>query len=93
MGGLRDIMEPLESGKRKKKKHAQLFLPVLLTLRASLVELGLGEKGMGFVAKLNERLYLHAIPFPSMCRSSLYHSLLGRVCQLPIKEMAGAWVL
>lgn len=53
MGGLRDFTEPLESGKRKKKKHAPLFLPVLLTLRASLVELGLGEKGTGLVAKLN----------------------------------------
>lgn len=47
-----------------KKKHAQIFLPVsFLTLKMILVDVGLGDKEMGLVAKLNLSLHLCAIPF------------------------------
>lgn len=73
----------------KKKKHAQIFLPVwFFTLKMILVEVGLGDKEMGLVAKLNLSLYLRAIPFHNSVWKQLYHSLLGRACQLPIKDVA-----
>lgn len=78
------ITKPLQSGTRKKEKFSDLLASLIFDS-----ELGLDEEEVGLVVKLNWKMYV-SVPFlfTSVCKSNLYHSVLGRACLLPIKEVA-----
>ena len=61
------------------RKHAQIFLSGWFsTLGVTLVEVGLEEEDIGFMAELHGGCSSVPFLFTAVCRSSMYHSLLGR---------------
>ena len=61
------------------RKRAQIFLPDLFLTLTLGVTLGLDETEMEFVAKLNWKIYLRAVPFLITMQGQFVPLTLGKI--------------